>query len=65
MRVLRAIQAAGDRVFNQSTPWNGVLDSSPLGASYHDDFGTPNYGDPTHGDNGNFPTLYCSPAIPP
>ncbi|RWA20228.1 hypothetical protein MELE44368_18700 [Mycolicibacterium elephantis DSM 44368] len=57
---LRAVQAIGDRVYNQNTPLNRALDNSLFGVYYHQRFGTPNYADPTHGDNGNFPTLLNS-----
>ncbi|GAY16706.1 hypothetical protein [Mycobacterium sp. shizuoka-1] len=49
---IRAIQALGDRVFNQNTAFTKALDDSPLGANYHSAFGTPNYAHPTHGTNG-------------
>ena len=38
---VRAIQALGDRVFNQSTQFNKSLDDSRLGVNYHITFGTP------------------------
>ncbi|WP_418004117.1 hypothetical protein ACNO8X_03150 [Mycobacterium sp. PDNC021] len=60
---LRVVQAAGDRVFNQSTPTNRALDNSPAGAYYHDRFGTPNYETPTHGSNGDYQTLLNSPKV--
>ncbi|MCX2930567.1 hypothetical protein ORI20_09790 [Mycobacterium sp. CVI_P3] len=49
---VRAIQALGDRVFNQNTALNKALDDSPLGVNYHNAFGTPDYDHPTHGSNG-------------
>ncbi|MEZ0357584.1 hypothetical protein [Mycobacterium sp. SA01] len=49
---VRAVQALGDRVFNQSTAFTKALDDSPLGINYHNAFGTPNYEHPTHGSNG-------------
>jgi hypothetical protein len=49
---VRAVQALGDRVFNQSTSFNKALDDSPLGVNYHNAFGTPDYDHPTHGSNG-------------
>ncbi|MCV7345826.1 hypothetical protein [Mycolicibacterium rhodesiae] len=49
---VRAVQALGDRVFNQNTAFNKALDDSPLGINYHNAFGTPNYEHPTHGSNG-------------
>ncbi|BBX07126.1 hypothetical protein [Mycolicibacterium aichiense] len=49
---VRAVQALGDRVFNQNTAFNKSLDDSPLGTNYHNAFGTPNYEHPTHGSNG-------------
>jgi hypothetical protein len=49
---VRAVQALGDRVFNQSTAFNKALDDSPLGINYHNAFGTANYEHPTHGSNG-------------
>ena len=51
---VRLTQAVGDRVFNQSTPFNKSLDDSQLGLNYHAAFGTPDYGVPTHGSNGSF-----------
>lgn len=57
---LRVVQALGDRVYNQNTPLNRAFDNSASGAYYHDQFGTPNYDAPTHGDNGKFPTLLNS-----
>lgn len=60
---LRVVQAAGDRVFNQSTPVNRALDNSAAGAYYHDRFGTPNYEAPTHGSNGDYQTLLNSPKV--
>lgn len=57
---LRVVQALGDRVYNQNTPLNRAFDNSASGVYYHDQFGTPNYAAPTHGDNGKFPTLLNS-----
>ncbi|BBZ75244.1 hypothetical protein MANY_05810 [Mycolicibacterium anyangense] len=54
---VRIVQALGDRVFNQSTPFNKALDDSALGVGYHTAFGTPNYDHPTHGSNGTFVSL--------
>ncbi|WP_059020609.1 hypothetical protein [Mycobacterium sp. M26] len=54
---VRIVQALGDRVFNQSTPFNKALDDSALGVGYHNAFGTPNYDHPTHGSNGSFVSL--------
>ncbi|WP_142386810.1 hypothetical protein [Mycobacterium hubeiense] len=54
---VRAVQAIGDRIYNQKTPVNRALDNSAFGSLYHEEFGTPNYDDPTHGDNGEFPSL--------
>lgn len=58
--VVRAIQALGDRVFNQSTAFNKALDDSPLGVNYHIAFGTPaEEGEPaTHGSNGTINGLF-------
>lgn len=55
---IRAVQALGDRVFNQNTTWNKALDDSPLGVNYHNAFGTPNYDHPTHGSNGTVTGLF-------
>ncbi|MFL0289850.1 hypothetical protein ACJH6J_02240 [Mycobacterium sp. SMC-18] len=60
---LRAVQAVGDRVFNQSTPANRALDNSAVGAYYHDRVGTPNYETPTHGSNGDYQTLLNSNKV--
>lgn len=38
--VVRAAQAAGDKVFNQTPGVNKTLDDSPLGEVYHTNFGT-------------------------
>ncbi|MFN8032060.1 MAG: hypothetical protein U0Q47_02050 [Mycobacterium sp.] len=58
--VVRAVQALGDRVFNQSTPFNKALDDSPFGVNYHVAFGTPaEEGEPaTHGSNGTVKGLF-------
>ncbi len=50
--LVRAAQAAGDKVFNQTPGVNKTLDDSPLGEVYHTNFGTANYADPTKGTNG-------------
>ncbi|WP_179471121.1 hypothetical protein [Mycolicibacterium vinylchloridicum] len=55
---VRAVQALGDRVFNQSTAFNKALDDSPLGINYHNAFGTANYEHPTHGSNGTVTGLF-------
>lgn len=57
--LVRAVQALGDRVFNQSTAFNKAMDDSILGVNYHITFGTPaEEGEPaTHGSNGTFTGL--------
>jgi hypothetical protein len=55
---VRAVQALGDRVFNQNTAFNKALDDSPLGINYHNAFGTANYEHPTHGSNGTVTGLF-------
>ena len=49
---VRAAQAVGDKVFNQTPGVNKTLDDSPLGEAYHINFGTGNYADPSKGTNG-------------
>lgn len=49
---VRAAQAVGDKVFNQTPGVNKTLDDSPLGEVYHTNFGTGNYADPSKGTNG-------------
>ncbi|MED5813737.1 hypothetical protein VST63_15360 [Mycolicibacterium sp. 050232] len=49
---VRAAQAVGDKVFNQTPGVNKTLDDSPLGEVYHTNFGTANYADPSKGTNG-------------
>jgi hypothetical protein len=49
---VRATQAVGDKVFNQTPGVNKTLDDSPLGEVYHTNFGTGNYADPSKGTNG-------------
>lgn len=51
---IRLAQAVGDQVFNQNSLINQILDGSPLGASYHESFGTPDYSDPSKGENGSW-----------
>jgi len=41
---VRAIQALGDRVYNDSTPFNSLLNKSPLGNGYHIRYGTTSTG---------------------
>ncbi|MGV0992701.1 MAG: hypothetical protein ACOYB7_10630 [Mycobacterium sp.] len=61
--LMRIAQAIGDRIFNQSTPFNQALDNSELGAGYHSAFGTPNYEAPTHGHNGIFVGILNLPGV--
>lgn len=61
---LRVAQAIGDHIYNQKTPLNKLLDDSPLGQTYHERFGTPNYDDPTHGSNGSTATLLNDSDLP-
>ncbi|TMS52773.1 hypothetical protein [Mycobacterium sp. DBP42] len=49
---VRATQAVGDKVFNQTSEVNKTLDDSPLGEVYHTNFGKANYDDPSKGTNG-------------
>ncbi len=59
---MRMTQALGDKVYNQNTKFNTMLDNSQAGKRYHSMFGTGDYADPSQGTNGIYKGFLNTPG---